>query len=84
MTKWKLNVEETVHYMHEIKVETDLNEEQLDAALDKVQAKLRYPNNLDDVIEEIGKEGVKVTDYTRDEDGQYGDIEIEDMEEVEE
>lgn len=84
MAKWKIGVEETVHFIHEIEVETDLNEEQLDMTLDKVQDKLRWPNNLYDVIGGLENEGLKVVDYTWDEDGQYGDIVIEDMEEVEE
>ena len=84
MARWKINVHENVIFNHDVYLETDLNEEQLDAALGKVQDKLLFDNNLDGVIDGLEKEGLKVVDYTRDESGWGVECEIEDMEEVEE
>ena len=84
MAKWKINVNEKVIFNHDVYLETDLNEEQLDMTLDKVQDKLRWPSNLYDVIGGLENEGLKVVGYTRDQSGWSWECDIEDMEEVEE
>lgn len=80
MAKWKIQVSETVSFSHDIELETNLSEGELDSVLDDVQSK---SERLDDVIDNLEKEGIDVTDLTRDSDGYGIDLDIPEMEEVE-
>ena len=83
MAKFKLFVDETRSFRHVIKVETDLNENQLDALIAKQIDNNKNLRNLDDITEKLKSNGLKVTKVVADNDEDLGEIEITDLEEIE-
>lgn len=83
MAKFKLLIDETRSFRHVIEVETDLNENQLDGLLTERVDNDKTLNCLDDIRYELISGGLKVTKVVLDDDGDLGEIKIEEMEEIE-
>lgn len=82
MPKFKLFIDETRSFRHLIEVETDLNEDQLDALIGEQIDNDKTLDCLDDIRYKLIESGLKVTKVVLD-DGDLGEIKIEDMEEIE-
>lgn len=82
MAKYKLFIDETRSYRHVVEIETELNENQLDDLLiEKIDKEDFY--NISDVKYALVDSGLKVTKVVLDNEGDLGEIEIEEMEEIE-
>lgn len=84
MAKYKLSVNETRSFGHVIEVETELNEDQLDSLITEKIDNDKTLNSLDDIKYTLREYGIKLINTSQDEDGNLGEITIEELEEIEE
>lgn len=77
MKKYRINICETVPFNHTVIFESDAPN------IEKVLDKAEKENCLDDVVYALKSQGCKVSNIDRDE-GDYGEIEIDDLEEIKE
>lgn len=76
MKKYKISVLETLAFNHEITLESDTSD------IDKILDEAQKERCLDDVILTLEEKGCNVLNVDKD-DGSYGEIEIDDYEEME-
>ena len=77
MKKYKVYVTESVKFSHEIIIEVDDNCD-IDRILDRAETECCF----DDVIGSLKDDDCKIIERINDEDGDYGDINIDDMNEI--
>jgi len=82
MAKFKLFVDEIRSFRHEIEIETELNENELDKKLTEIEDKNKT-TDIGCMICALIEEGISFTKSKIDEEGSIGELKIEEMEEVE-
>lgn len=82
MAKFKLFVDEIRSFRHEIEIETDLDETQLDEKLSEIEDKNKS-TDIGCMICALIEEGISFTKSKIDEEGNIGELKIEEMEEIE-
>lgn len=81
--RYKLNIDQEIRYSHEVTIETDVSENELDKMLDEFEREASCMEYyLGDLIYALEKKGFKIIDTCEDEDGRVDNIECTDYEEI--
>ena len=72
--KYRLTVEETIKYMHEVVIET---EDDIDEVCNEIENTVSYAMDIS-----YGGNNYRCVDFIEDESGDFGNVEIIDAEEI--